>query len=214
MSTLINVIIAPGKRIDSIAFVGLKRVTSIRVTVAENSTASPTYDSGEVILSKRETLSWYQYFFDPVTYKTSTVLQGLPAYSTPYIEIEINGTDPECGGIAMGTIQDIGIVQRGATNDVINFSKVERDVFGNAALVPRRNVPKTNQTILLPAYSLDRVRKLRDQLNGTVAVWMGLDDTPDQYYFESLLIVGFYKQFSINIDNPEYVTINLELEEV
>lgn len=210
----ITVVIQPGVRVDSIAFVGLKRVETVRVTVAANSTATPTYDSGQITLGGRETLTWYQYFFTTPEFRSSTVLFDLPPLLNAYITITLLGSNIECGGIALGKYEEIGTVQRGATNDVINFSKVDRDVFGNATLVQRRNVPKTNQTLLLPAIALDRVRKLRDTLNGTTAVWVGLDDIPGQYYFESLLIVGFYKQFSISIDNPEYVTINLELEEV
>ncbi len=209
-----TVILQPGQRVDSIAFVGMKRVVTVRVTVATNAIDAPIYDSGTITLSTSDATNWYQYFFSPITYKNSTVLFNLPPTATPYVTITLTGSNIECGGVALGLKEDIGILQRGATNDVINFSKVDRDVFGNATLIQRRNVPKTSQTLLLPAANLDSVRRLRDSLNGTTAVWVGLDDLPDQYYFESLLIVGFYKQFSISIDNPAYVTVSLELEEV
>lgn len=211
--TSIVVAFTPSSRVDSLALVGMKRVTSVTVTVAPSSMAAVIY-SKVVTLTERETTTWYQYFFNKITTKSSLVLFDLPVISTPYITVTMSGTSIECGGLAVGMQEYIGIVQRGATNDVINFSRVDRDVFGNATLVQRRNVPKTTQTLLLEASYLDRVRKLRDSLNGTTAVWVGLDDIQNQFYFESLLIVGFYRNFSINIDNPALVVINLELEEV
>lgn len=209
----IQVALTPAGRVDAVALTGLKRANTVTITVAPSSTASVIY-SKVVNLAERQTTTWYQYFFNRIITKSSIVLFDLPPLSNPYVTVTIQGTSVECGGIALGLQEYIGVVQRGATNDVINFSRVERDVFSNATLVPRRNVPKTNQTLMLEASLVDRVRKLRDTLNGTVAIWAGLDDAPEQYYFESLLIVGFYKTFSINIDNPAVVIINLELEEV
>lgn len=211
--TSISVAFTPSSRVDSLALLGMKRVTSVTITVAPSSTAAVVY-SKVISLTQRQTTTWYQYFFNKITTKSSVVLFDLPPLTSAYITVTLEGTSIECGGVAVGMQEFIGTIQRGATNDVINFSRVDRDIFGNATLVQRRNVPKTNQTLLLDAALVDRVRKLRDTLNGTTAVWVGLDDVEGQFYFESLLIIGFYRTFSINIDNPALVVINLELEEV
>ena len=216
--TTINVRLTPGQRVSTVTLVGLKNVSSIRVKADTNVThlntdTSLDYDATQT-LTERQSTSWYDYFFDPITYSKSAVFFNIPLDTNIIIDITLTGSNIECGGCVIGYAEFIGTVQRGATNDVINFSSVTRDAFGNATMVQRRNVPKTNQTLFLDASQVNTVRRVRDQLNAVPAVWIGLDPTSDQYYFESLLIVGFYRTFTISIDNPVGVMINLELEEV
>ncbi len=55
------------------------------------------------------------------------------------------------------------------------------------------------------------VYRARTDLNAVVALWTGLDDATSGY-FDPLIVIGFYKRFTINIDQPETATVNLELE--
>ena len=80
-------------------------------------------------------------------------------------------------------------------------------------MVPRRNIPKTTQTLELDKTLLNRVSAIRDLLNATVAVWSGLDDTNDGY-FDALLVLGFYRTFSFNLNSPTLAIVNLDLEEI
>lgn len=165
-------------------------------------------------LSERVSLSWYDYFFDPITTAPSAVFLDLPIGTDYIIDIALDGSNVECGGCVVGYAEDIGTVQRGAVNDAINFSTVSRDTQGNASMVQRRNIPKTNQTLITLAQNVNTVRRVRDSLNAKPAVWVGLEDVPGQYYFESLLIVGFYTTFTISLDNPIVAVITLELQEI
>jgi hypothetical protein len=109
---------------------------------------------------------------------------------------------------------DIGTVVAEAESDVLNFSTVDRDFAGGiSTMVQRRNVPKTIQTIWFPKSDTNKIRALRDSLNGTPAVWAGIDDSTDDY-FEAILILGFYRRFTIDLTLPENGKISLELEQV
>lgn len=215
---IIHVRITPGQRITDIGFVGLHNVASIRVRADTSASDLDTdtnvaYDVTKT-LTQRETRSWFDYFFDKITYGASAIFEGIPLDTNIIVDIVITGSNLICGGCVLGYAEYIGTVQRGATNDAINFSGVTRDNFGKATLVPRRSIPKTNQTLVIPATLVNTVRKVRDQLNATPALWVGLEDIEGQYYFESLLIMGFYKTFSITLDNPIAANISLELEEI
>lgn len=214
-ATTITVRLTPGTRFDSVALVGLRNVRSVTIKAGPLATidTTPLYTITRT-LTDRASLGFYDYFYDPVSFAKSAVFFGLPVNSAYVIDVTLTGSNIECGGLVVGFSEFIGTLQRGASNDVTNFSSVTRDVFGNAAMIPRRNVPKTSQQLFLPAESVNTVRKLRDSLNALPAVWVGLDDLPDQYYFESLLIVGFYKTFRISIDNNIGVIVDLELEEI
>lgn len=204
-----------GTRFNALALVGMKgvRVAQVKVGTAATIDDTPAYNTIRTF-TERTTLTLYDYFFDPITTAPSAVFFDLPIGSSYIIEITLTGANMECGGVVVGYAEDIGTIQRGASNDVTNFSSVTRDAFGNASMVQRRNVPKTSQQLFLPAEMVNSVRRIRDSLNAKPAVWVGLEDLPGQFYFESLLIVGFYKTFKISIDNNIGVIVDLELEEI
>ena len=213
IKTQMVISVSMGTRVDSLVLVGMEDIKNAVVSVYSPNLGTTTYTSFRSLTTKASS-TWYDYFFTTGTTVKSAVFSNLLPYSDAVVSIVINGDNIACGGIILGKAQELGTIQRGATSEIINFSTVTRDIFGNATMVQRRNIPKTNQTLYLDKSYVDAVRTVRDQLNATPAAWVGLEDLPDQYYFESLLIVGFYRTFTINIDNPIGVIINLELEEI
>lgn len=212
----IEVVITPGQRVDSIALLGLvANSVTVRMDSAVGSPSEQYYLHTEN-LDTREVFDWYDYFFEAFTSQPSMVLFDLPPYSGGVITVTITATggDAECGACVLGSYVYIGTVQAEAESDVLNFSSVTRDFAGGTSLmVQRRNVPKTISQILLDKSRVNAVRTLRDALNAIPAVWAGVDDDTHGY-FEALLILGFYKRFSINLAHPEHAIISLELEEI
>lgn len=178
-------------------------------------TSDAVYDTGYISLNKRNTLGWYNYFFSRIKYADIYVKFDIPPYTDIVVTIEfIGATTMYIGGTILGMSEWIGYIQRKPSLDTLNFSKVDRDAFGNATMTPRRNVPKTNQTLFLENTYLARVLEVKENLNAVPALWCGIDDIGDSPYFEQLMIVGFYRTFSVDIDNPLGVFITLELEEL
>ncbi|HEY0845808.1 MAG TPA: hypothetical protein VGE12_10595, partial [Noviherbaspirillum sp.] len=151
----------------------------------------------------------------PFSTRPSMVLWDLPPYTNAVITVSITRTsgDVSCGACVLGSYEYIGDAQYNAQDDTINFSRIERNFAGGSLLLPRRNVPKTNQTLQVAKSRVNRIRTLRDGLNARPAIWSGLDDDTHGY-FEALFILGYYRRFSINLDHPEKAVINLELEEI
>lgn len=212
----LTVVITPGTRIDSIALLGLVADT-VTVTM-DSAVGSPSerYYTYTQDLSTREVFNWYDYFFETFSTQVSLALFDLPPYTTCVITVTLTATsgNVQCGACVLGSYVFIGDVVQQPESDVLNFSTVERDFDGGVnSMVQRRNVPKTNQQVLLDKSRVNAVRVLRDALNAVPAVWAGLDDSDDGY-FEALLILGFYKRFSINLTLPDYAVITLELEEI
>ena len=132
---------------------------------------------------------------------------------TNYLTFTTNSGDVACGACIIGTYVYIGDAEWNATSDMINFSEIKRDAFGNSTLKPLRNVPKTMQKVFIDKFRVDKVRALRDYLNAKPAVFSGLDDTSDGFA-NSLLILGIIKAAPISIEKPLFAHMNLELEEV
>lgn len=204
-------VITPGVRIDSIALLGL---VATLVTITMTVSGSPVYTYTQS-LNTREVLNAYDYCFKPFGTQPALALFNLPPYTNGVITITLTNTGGpvKCGGCFVGSAVYIGDIQYEAESDALNFSTVDRDAQGNATLTPERNVPKVIGQIMLPKSLVNTTYDLRDSLNGSTAVWVGINDGTDGY-FKSLLIQGFYRRFTINVKYPEHAIISLELEEV
>lgn len=211
---LIEVVISPGKRVNSIGLLGLES-TTIRVEVLDI-LDNVLWDSGIVNTNARLTLTWTDYFFGPFGYKPSYLEMNLPPYSSAKIKVTITNTagDAKCSGVVLGNRVYLGATQYNARSDSLNFSRIERDDFGNSLLIPRRTVPKTSQTLYANKNLVNTIRKVREDLNAVPALWSGLDEDNSSEYFESILIFGIYKQFEIDIAQPSFAIVTLELEEL
>lgn len=207
----LTVSLTPGQRVDSIGVVGMVADTvSVTVSVAGNTVYTASAD-----LLKRPTSGWYDYFFGAFRYQQEFARFDLPPYTGAVITITLTRANGNvtCGGVVVGSSVYLGRTLHEAESDALNFSKIDRDDFGTATLVPRRSVPRTVQTLRCKKSDVDRILQLRDDLNAVPALWSGLDDQ-DSGYFSALLIVGVYKRFTITMDQPEDALISLELEEV
>lgn len=207
----LTVSFTPGQRINTIFLGGLEAQTiTIEITVAGVSVYSKVY-SGQL----RNTGSWSDYFFGVYRFRPTVLITDVPPYSGGVIKLTLSNSGPgvKCAAFAVGNSTYIGTMQYGATSDALNFSKIDRDTFGNAVLVPRRTVPKIVGTLEAPKDIIDSIRAVRVALNAVPAIWSSLDD-PTEAYFESLLIVGIYKQFTLTVDNFDTFKVNLEVEEI
>lgn len=207
------IVLNPGKRINSAAVLGVQAKTVRIVMTAGGNTV---YDSGIRNMNARMTNNWTDYFFGAFGYEPTLLLTDLPPYANATITITFSnpGSTVACSGVVLGTKIFLGNTQYNAKSDSLNFSKIDRDEFGNSLLIPRRTVPKTNQTLWTDKELVNNARKARNELNAIPALWSGLDEKYEDPYFEAILIFGIYKQFEIDISQPSVAYINLELEEL
>ena len=166
-------------------------------------------------LATRNVLDGYDYFFMPFATLPSVIVFDIPPNTNNVITITLTRSNGniKCGSFVVGTYGYCGESQYTAMSDALNFSTISRDLYGNSTLIPRRTVPKTVSTLRVASTHVSRIIDIRTALNAVPAVWSGLDDTTNDY-FEALLILGVYKQFSINADQPSSALISLELEEI
>lgn len=203
-TTSMVIVLNPTQRIDALAILGMENVSHVLVTTSYGGVSATIVDKDNSYVSNGIT-----------AYYPSCITLDIPPYYNVTITITLIGTGTiKCGNCVAGIYENIGIIQKGIAADAINFSTVERDLYGNATLIQRRNIPKISATLIADKSIINKVGRLREYLNAKPAVWSGLDQSTSDNYYEALLIIGFYKNFTINIDNPIAITINLELEEI
>lgn len=210
-ATPLTVVLTPGVRVDALAVLGVY-ADSITVTITRGVETIYTHTEE---LNTRTVLTYFDYFFAPFNVKPSVALFDLPPYADAVITVTLARAsgDVSCGSIVIGKQVYLGATQHNAVSGILNFSTITRNSTGDSQLVPRRSAPKTTQTLIARKAILNKIRDARTALNAEPAVWCGHDDSDHEYY-EALLILGIYKEFSINLAHDEHVVVNLELEEV
>lgn len=197
-------------RINSIALVGC---TATAVTITVTNAGNTIYSYYTKLLSRTST-GWYKYFYGTFAYKNNIVKFDIPPSLNNVVTVTFNmPTNGVIGNVIIGGYIQLGDIQTGVTLEAQNFSKIDRDSYGNSTLVQRRSVPKTSQRVFTSKGNVNKLMDARDTLNAQPAIWAGIDDNND-LYFEPLLIMGVYKEFSISMDYPDHAIVSLQLEEM
>lgn len=208
----ISFTITPGQRVDTLALLNLTAL-SCDIVIKAGSPAVEVYNR-HIPLASRNVASWSQYFFTSFTLSTEIFQFDIPPYSDNEIHITLNGGgDVKIGAAILGMGEYMGVTKLPVTDGALNFSKIDRNDFGDVQLIPRRSVPTTEVTVFVDKAAVPRLRKLRDAINARPVLWVGEDD-PNDAYFNSLLRFGVYKNFTIEIDQPDFATTQLSIEDL
>lgn len=197
--TTMTITITAAKSLSAIAFLDMTNVTDILVTGAIGGT--PTYNTASTHVN--------------ITGLSQYVIWDLnPATNIVYTVVLTGASQISIANLVVGQAEYLGDLQSDVTVDSVNFSKIDRDTYGTATIVKRRSVPKVSYNTFLLANKVNRALAIRDSLNATPAVWCGLDDQQTSSYYNSLLVLGFYRNFSITLDSHLSSTLSIELEEI
>lgn len=195
--------------INSLAFFGVKADT-IQIVVEETSTSTVVYNETYDLLDTSSVIDWYTYFFEPASDKeTELLVINLPSYATAEITVTISesGSNVELGQMVLGKVVTLGKTGYGTTVGIEDFSRKERDTFGNPIIIERAFAQTADYEVELNTQEVRRVQRLLAEFRATPIVWIG---NPDPAY--GLIVYGFYNQFTINLSTPSSSYVTLEVE--
>jgi hypothetical protein len=202
--TTMVVQVTTGIRFDSLFVLGLNNIDEVVI----NGT-SPT--QGDVYnVTRSNLLSSLEDHIDlfdipPITDLVLTITLKAASGNTDPIYVH---------HISVGKAVYIGDIQTNNKMDNVNYSVVTRDEFGVATLVPRRSILKLDFTLFAESKYADKIALVRESLNAVPAVWYAMEDSNVEEYNNVCVMLGIYKNFRLQLDNPYSITINLELEEI
>lgn len=202
--------------INSINISGLTNVSYINILVKDTSTGTVLYTSTVPTLIRSSTVnSWYTYFFSKLTSVPLIVNNQIPAPSSQVtIELTFVGsTGMTVERIMFGTYKFLGNVLNGASSDILNFSTINRDIYGRTtSIVVRDGAKKLSCKVFIDKARFKELVDLKASLNAVPAVWVGIPDIVG--YDSTTTLLGIYREFAFEIDNPIGPMISLEIEEV
>lgn len=199
----------PGERIGGLG-IGNVVADSVQIEVLDGATV--LYDQ-EYQLKSRDVFGWQDWLFQPFRQLENYLVLDLPSLTTAQIRLTFTKASGNVlvGAICVGMPSELGDTQYRARSRKLNFTTFTRDNFGGVKITPRRSVPKVTATVVFEKERLNQVRGLVNELNGVVTVWSGLANPLDGY-FNTLFLIGVYKDEEWSIDHPNHGYLNLEIE--
>ncbi|WP_036204745.1 hypothetical protein [Marinobacter sp. MCTG268] len=192
---------------DGLALFGLQ-AGSVQLEILDSSDAV-VFDTGSLsLIDNSAATDWYQYFFEPISYRQEFSFTKLPPYRNARIRVTLSsaGVPVKVGALILGSVRRIGDSQFGAQTGIDSFSRKERDVFGNFDIIKRGFSKTANLPVSLPSAQIAYVQQLLASLESKPVVYIGAESQ------RQTIIYGFYASFDMVLSGPLYSDYNLEIE--
>ncbi|MDM7988240.1 MAG: hypothetical protein QUS13_12990, partial [Smithella sp.] len=151
------------------------------------------YDSGTVTIASTTT----EYINTGLTQKSDCLVRISVYYSSGTAAV---------GEIILGNKQSIGTMKYSPAIGITDYSTKEVDAYGHYSITERTFSKKLSCNLLIANTSLDTVYALFTQYRSTAVVWVASTS------YNSMVLYGFYRDFSITISYPNYSEASLEIE--
>ncbi len=186
----------------------------LNISGAGSATVSVRNEAGNVIYSKTVSLigvqsssDWWTWFFGERKTKTQVILVDLPVQVNATISVDLyGGVDLSVGVILLGRLKSIGKgVLSGARVGIQDYSRKERNDFGDMIVVERAFARRANLQIVIGSNEVDSTIDFMSNIRAKPCLWISGS-------YESLIVFGFYKSFEILIPYATHSEFSLELE--
>jgi hypothetical protein len=205
ITSIANVYQAVG-RMNAVILMNINAIT-INVTMTDtidgvvyNQTYSGVADSGI-----QDMYSWY---FEPIIRITDLAITDLPQYTNSSIAVTLTATGETvlCGACVLGNLAEFGFTQYGMGIGIQDYSVKQRDTFGNYSILERSYNKRATMSVFIKKEFVDFFVNTLAGYRATPIVYIGSDS------YGSSIIFGFYKDFNVEIQYPDFSLYSLELE--
>lgn len=181
--------------------------TAVTVSMLDAPDGSTVYNQTFDMTDTAELLDWYMYFFEPITPRTTLIVDDLPPYSTGRLTVSIAAaTTAECGTLAVGDLVEVGQTQYGVKVGIIDYSRKETDAYGITSVTERSYAKRLDCDLFIQNTALDYITRQLAAVRATPVVWIAADG------YDSLTIYGWARDWGISINYPNHSICNLSIE--
>lgn len=192
----------------AVALFGLKGVTA--TVVVTDSVEGEVYNQTNSLLDSDEIFDWFSYFFEEITFVTTTLFTGIPPYRGATVSVTVTedtGETAQLGQLVFGYLTGLGVTTYGTAISIQDFSRKETDAFGNFIVVERAFANLVDFDVRLPTQTAGRVRRILAEYRATPIVYVGNEDSSF-----GTIVYGFYRNFDITLDTPSLSFAAIEVE--
>jgi hypothetical protein len=155
-------------------------------------------------------VDWHTYFFSPVGVQREEVIEiEIPPYLNASTRITVTNTGgiAEVGQIAIGRVLDLGVTAYGTSISIEDYSRKERDAFGNAIIVERAFAQLIDYSLKVTTQAARRLQSTLAEYRAIPVVWIG--STTEEL---GTLVYGYYRRFDIVLAGPTVSDASIEVE--
>ena len=195
---------------------GVSGIGALELTGRELRVQMKDAPGGTVIYDRTVSLdgtlieSVYDWFFADFEQLTDVVLTDMPQH---YAGCELTYTQTGTSGVAVGVLLvgqviEIGRAQYGASVGIIDYSRKEKDQFGNLDVIERTYSKRSSLQVITEKAKFNKIYRTLASLRATPCIYLGAD----QAGYEPMITYGFYKDFGIAVPYPNHHLLNIEIE--
>ena len=199
--------IKPGQAVNAVSLVNISGILTVRIRLTDPS-FGVVYDKTADLADVPSESSWWAWFFEPRTEQSQFIASDLPSYPNATLRIDVTSSGSAfIGALVFGVQRSIGMgVQQGVRLGLQDYSRKERNEWGDTVLVQRAYAKRATVSILLQNSELDNAYGLLVDLRATPCLWLISDS------YSSLSLFGFFSNFEITISYARYSDVSIELE--
>lgn len=169
----IQVVVHPGALYSSLAIFGLS-ANEVQIEIIDGSNGV-VYDETFALSTVGGITNYFQWFYTPPARKTQFVTFSLPYY--PNASIRVTASNPgntvKIGKLVIGYAKELGCTSYGTNVRFIDFSRRDRDDFGNLVAVNRRKISERTFQVKVDSDQLSQVEDTIKNLDSTPTVFVG-----------------------------------------
>lgn len=149
--------------------------------------------------------NWSDYFFNPISRITDLVMTDLPLYGSATVAVDIAGV-AACGEMILGLVTDLGITVLGTNVAILDFSRKDRDTFGNAILIQRAFANRLSYPVKVATPQVAAVVRALAERRALPTVFIGNESHPETIAY------GFFRDFGLVLSGPTVSDCTIEVE--
>lgn len=176
--------ITPGEFADSVIILNAECETA-RVQAADG------YDE-TVQMYTRTVLDWFDYFYEPFSYRQDAAFLDVNLSTTDPITITLENTGGvvKVGEIKIGLAKDIGVTELGAATGFDDYSLKTEDEWGSLTLTEGPYAKEMSINVLVQNDFIDELHRLAYRYRATPIVLLGAGSL-----YECLMAYGYIESF-------------------
>lgn len=160
------------------------------------------------MIDNSNVIDWLTYFTEGFVIRDQFILTDIPVYGDLTTTVTFGGTDVSVGTLITGQVIDLGVAQYGTSWQGLNFSKKERDQFGNVVLTQGRTADRLDYDVIAERGRFGSLKQELKRLDGLPTVWIGNPDNIN----DGTATFGYYVDNQINISTPVTLDLTITVE--
>jgi hypothetical protein len=167
------------------------------------------YDMETQTTIVNDSLTWMDYFFNPIVYSTSRSNNFTISLNT---SLRVSFTSlgrVKVGHLVVGKGATLGKTQYGVRGGITSFSVKQANEFGEYSLTKRSSANELRFTILVPTGGEDTVHQTLKQLDAVPCVW---DANEIDTNYSMAVIYGFFSDFEVIMPGYNHSECELEIQ--